>query len=96
MHTEILEELGLDIDPKELKLVTTNQNDKIICDIYYLKKDINLNDITMQESEVADVKYLTIDEIETMYQKGEYKKSHYYMFKHCLENLNQKQLQMNK
>ena len=96
MHTEILEELGLDINKEELTLVTTEQDNKIICDIYYLKKDINLNDITMQESEVADVKYLTIDEIETMYQKGEYKKSHYYMFKHCLENLNQKQLQMNK
>ena len=96
MHTEILEELGLDIDPKELKLVTTDQDDKIICDIYYLKKDINLNDITMQESEVADVKYLTLDEIETMYQKGEYKKSHYYMFKHCLKNLNQKQLHLKK
>ena len=56
MHTEILEELDLDINPNELKLVVTNQDDKHICDIYYLKKDINLNDITMQESEVADVK----------------------------------------
>lgn len=41
----------------------------------------------MQESEVADVKYFTIDEIERLYQKGEFKKSHYYMFKDCLKNL---------
>lgn len=88
MHTEILEELGLDIDPNELKLVTTVQDNKLICDIYYLKKDINLDDIVMQESEVADVKYFTLDEIEDSYQKGEFKKSHYYMFKDFLKNLN--------
>ena len=86
MHTEILEELDLDINPNELKLVVTNQDDKHICDIYYLKKDINLNDITMQESEVADVKYFTKNEIEKMYQNGEFKKSHYFMFQNFLKH----------
>ena len=80
MHTEILEELGLDINKEELTLVTTEQDNKIICDIYYLKKDIDLKDIVMQESEVADVKYFTKNEIEKMYQNGEFKKSHYFMF----------------
>ena len=88
IHSEILAELGLDIDPKKLKLVTTIQDNKLICDIYYLKKDINLDDIIMQESEVADVKYFTLDEIEELYRKGDFKKSHYYMFKDCLKNLN--------
>ena len=87
IHTEILEELGLDIDPNKLKLVTTVQDNKFICDIYYLKKDINLDDIIMQESEVADVKYFTLDEIEELYRKSDFKKSHYYMFKDCLKNL---------
>ena len=96
MHTEILEELGLDINKEELKLVTTEQDNKIICDIYHLKKDIDLNDIIMQESEVADVKYLTLEEIEDLYEKGEFKKSHYYMFHDFQKNLNQKQLQKQK
>lgn len=96
MHTEILEELGLDINKEELTLVTTEQDNKIICDIYYLKKDIDLNDIVMQESEVADVKYLTLEEIEDLYKKGEFKKSHYYMFHDFQKNLNQKQLQKQK
>lgn len=87
MHTEIKEELGLDINKDELKLITTMQDDKIICDLYYLNKDIDLNDITMQKSEVSDVKYLTLDEIENLYQKGKFKKSYYHMFKHCLEKL---------
>ena len=96
MHTEILEELGLDINKEELTLVTTEQDNKIICDIYYLKKDIDLKDIVMQESEVADVKYLTLEEIEDLYEKGEFKKSHYYMFHDFQKNLNQKQLQKQK
>ena len=96
MYTEILEELGLDINKEELKLVTTEQDNKIICDIYYLKKDINLNEIVMQESEVADVKYLTLEEIEDLYENGEFKKSHYYMFHDFQKSLNQKQLQKQK
>lgn len=93
MHTEIEEELGLDINKSELKLITTMQDNKIICDIYYINKDIDINDITMQESEVAQVKYLTLAEIEDLYKSGEFKKSHYHMFQTCLEKLNQKQLQ---
>ena len=96
MHTEIEEELGLDINKNELKLVTTMQDNKIICDIYYINKDIDINDIVMQESEVSEVKYLTLDEIEKLYKNGEFKKSHYHMFQHCLENLDKKQLQYKK
>lgn len=77
----------------ELKLVTTIQDNKIICDIYYINKDIDINDITMQESEVMLLKYLTLFEIEDLYKSGEFKKSHYHMFQNCLEKLNQKQLQ---
>lgn len=77
----------------ELKLVTTIQDNKIICDIYYINKDIDLNDITVQESEVTQLKYLTLAEIEDLYKSGEFKKSHYHMFQKCLEKLNQKQLQ---
>ena len=83
MHTEIEEELGLDISKNELKLVTTIQDNKIICDIYYINKDIDINDITMQESEVAQVKYLTLAEIEDLYKSGEFKKSHYHMFQNA-------------
>ncbi len=86
MHTEILEELGLDINPSELSFVTTVQDNKIICDIYYLKKDINLNDIVMQESEVAAVKYLTLDDIEALHQKEKFKESHYQLFKEFKKN----------
>lgn len=96
IHTEIEEELGLDINKNELKLVTTMQDNKIICDIYYINKEIDINDIVMQESEVSEVKYLTLDEIEKLYKNGEFKKSHYHMFKHCLENLDKKQLQYKK
>ena len=86
MHTEILEELGLDINPNELKLVNTVQDNKYICDIYYLKKDINIiDDIIMQTSEVANVKYLTKNEIEDMYKKSNFKKSHYHIFEDYLK-----------
>lgn len=90
MHTEILEELGLDINKQDLKLILTKQDDKYILDIYYLKKNIDINDIVMQESEVADVKYLTKEEVDKLYQEGLFKKSHYYMFQDFLNEINKK------
>lgn len=85
MHTEILEELGLDISPSELTLCFTAKDDKRFADIYYLKKDINIKDITMQESEVSDVKWFTKEEIENLYQQGNFKTTHYHMFKDFLK-----------
>lgn len=90
MHTEILEELGLDINKQDLKLILTKQDDKYILDIYYLKKNIDINDIVMQESEVADVKYLTKEKVDKLYQEGLFKKSHYYMFQDFLNEINKK------
>ena len=70
----------------ELKLVTTIQDNKIICDIYYINKDIDLNDITVQESEVTQLKYLTLAEIEDLYKSGEFKKCIITCFKTAQKN----------
>ena len=84
---EVREELGIDITKeKPILFETWNYNDQFF-DIYYLKKNIKLEDITIQEEEVDGVKYATINEIKEMYNKGKFHENHYELFKKCLKYL---------
>lgn len=74
---EVSEELGIDIRNDNLKLIDTWINNDQIFDIYYLKKDIDIKDIVIQEEEVDGVRYATLDEINEMYKKGEFHENHF-------------------
>lgn len=73
---EINEEVGIKISANDLKYITTYKKisevrtdfiDKQIFDCYIVKiKEINMQDITLQESEVADAKLVTKEEFKYM------------------------------
>jgi isopentenyldiphosphate isomerase len=86
--TEIKEELGINIDKSKLVLIKTVRTKDDFFDLYYIKMDIDLNDIIMQKEEVAEVKWASYDEIMSMINKGVYKKSHAKMFYDCINYLN--------
>ena len=71
MVTEIKEELGLDV--KEKDLVEFNSGcDGVDCyKMYYTKQDINLNDIKIQEEELTEVRWFTLDELRKMVETKE-------------------------
>lgn len=60
---EIKEELGIDINENEIKLFKTYKYDDAFKDVFYIKKDIDINSLTYEKDEVEYVKYLTKDEI---------------------------------
>lgn len=60
---EIKEELGIDINEDEVKLFKTYKYDDAFKDVFYIKKDIDINSLTYEKDEVEYVKYLTKDEI---------------------------------
>ena len=68
---ETKEELGLDIDESELEFVEEKKSihiqkdiiNKHFNDMYVIHRDVNLDDIVMQESEVQDVRWFDIDEV---------------------------------
>ena len=74
MITEIYEELGLKINEDELQLVLSSREDytQIFFDLYYMKKDININDLVLQKDEVDFVKWMTIDEIKHYISTNEF------------------------
>ena len=68
MVTEIKEELGLDVLPSELNLVFPGREDKeqVFFDLYYLKKDFDIKDLTLQKEEVDFVEWLSVSQIEDL------------------------------
>lgn len=83
--TEVSEELGLDISNEDIKFIHTENDERVFLDMYYVNKDIDLNDITLQEEEVSEVKWASIDEIINIIKSGEFKNSHTEMFKNYLK-----------
>ena len=69
--SETLEELGIDISNDNPLLIDTWINNDQIFDIYYLKKDIDLADIVIQEEELSEVKWFSMDKLKEMVDKKE-------------------------
>lgn len=86
--TEIKEELGINVVEENVKLFKTIKTEDDFVDIYYLKEDIDINEIKIQKEEVKDVKWSTIDEIQKMIQQEIFSESHKDFFEDCLKYLN--------
>ena len=83
--SESSEELGIDISLDKVELIDTWINNDQIFDIYYLKKDIDLNDIIVQEEEVDGVRYASLDEIIKMNEDGIFHENHFILFSKCMD-----------
>ena len=82
---EVKEELGIDIDSEEIIDLGYVLYDMPLRYMFYLKKDINIEDIKVQTEEVEFVKYMTIDEINEIIDKDLMTKSHAIQFKEMLK-----------
>lgn len=63
---EFKEELGITIKKEELKLVQTHSKIDMIWDIYFIRKDVDLDDIVLQEEEVSKVKFVNTCQFKEM------------------------------
>ena len=83
---EINEELGIDIEINELKHIYIDKRNRVFIDVYYLKKDIDINDLTLQEEEVEFVKWLSVDEINNLINNNEFREGNIKSLKYLIEN----------
>ena len=81
---EVKEELGINVDNEDIKELGYMLYDVPIRYMYYLKKDIDVNDIKVQTEEVEFVKYMSIDEINKIIDEDLMTKSHAIQFKEML------------
>ena len=79
---EAKEELGIDIDADDLKLITKFRTGDVWIDTYILKCDYDISKMKFQEEEVSDAKWATWDEIDDLVKKEQF-------IKHRWEFVNQ-------
>lgn len=68
---ELQEEIGIDVQINELKLIKTLKRKNKFRDIYILRKDIPLQSIKYNDGEVMNCKYVSLNEFKAMIEKNE-------------------------
>ena len=73
MAREIKEEIGMDVNEDELEFKGRYlKNNTVMCNAYYMKRDIDINKCKLQEEEVESVFWKTKEEIEEMIKNDEF------------------------
>jgi len=82
---EVKEELGIDVSNDNIISLGHICVDFPVRFVFYLKKNLDLNDITLQKDEVESVSYMSVDEIRDILDKGQMNKGHYKALEKVLE-----------
>ena len=64
--TEVKEELGLDFSKEEFIEYESGCDGKECYKMYFVTKDIDIKDITIQEQELSEVKWFSMEELQHM------------------------------
>lgn len=67
---ETLEEIGINLNKEELKFLSMDTNEKMHFTVYYIRKNIDINECKLQEEELEEVKYFKIEELEHLDNEG--------------------------
>lgn len=73
---EVKEELGLDISNENIIDLGHICVDFPVRFIFYLKKDVDIDSLILEKSEVESVQFLTIEELKKIIQDGKMHKGH--------------------
>jgi 8-oxo-dGTP pyrophosphatase MutT (NUDIX family) len=86
--TEVKEELGLDFSNEEFILFDSGCDGKDCYKMYLVNKDIDLSNITIQENELSEVRWFSMDELNHMVETKELNENQISCFKKVCDYLN--------
>ena len=92
---EVKEELGVDISNDNIISLGHICVDFPVRFMFYLKKNINLNDIVLQKDEVESVSYISVDKIKDLLDEGLMNKGHYKVLEKVLDYKKEKSMLQN-
>lgn len=71
-HRELFEELGIDYDFSKIKPRFTMTFENDFGDFFIVQKDIDIDKLNLQKSEVQSVKWASLDDILGLIKSGEF------------------------
>ena len=89
---EVKEEIGLDVDMNEVKYLGHIITGVPIRFLYYLKKDIDLSKLVLDEEEVDSVRFMEVNEILNLIEEELFIESHGICFNKILEMKDKKEI----
>ena len=90
MITEVQEELGLDISGLPLEVFSEGCDGTDCYKMYYLKIDLDLNNLTLQKEELTEVRWFSIEELQKMVEKHILNPNQIASFVKCMNYLKSK------
>ncbi len=69
---EVEEELKVKSAKENIELILSLKREHDFVDVWLIKQNVDINDVFIQEEEVSEVKYVTINELESMIKNGEF------------------------
>jgi len=69
---EMTEEIGIKPDMKRAQMIMTINRENNFCDIWLIKQDFDIIECKLQEIEVSEAKWATIDQINHMIDKEQF------------------------
>ena len=91
--TEVEEEIGLKLNPKELQIYSSGKSEKesVFWDAYYIKLDVeDIKKLKLQKEEVSYIEWLSEEEIVNLMKQNKFLKNHYEEFEISIKWLNNK------
>lgn len=82
---EAREEMGVSLNKDDVILVDSVRFDHCYCDVYYCKKDIDIDNLVLQCEEVDSVSWMSIDEINSLISSGMFRKGNIIPFNNVLK-----------
>ena len=73
-YREVKEELGIEIDSNDLKLIYQYKRKQHFVDVFFIETNIELDKLVLQEIEVENVKFASKTEIQKMVERNEFYK----------------------
>ena len=67
---ETLEEIGIILDKKDLKILSIYTNEKAYFTVYYVRKNVNIAECKLQTDELEEIKFFKIEELQYLDTEG--------------------------
>lgn len=88
--TEVWEELGVDISQDKIEIFSQGCDGKDCYKMYYVNKNIDIQNINIQKDELTEVKWFSFDKLESMVKEKILNQDQIDFFTKCSEYLKSK------